>query len=192
MAKSTSKMSAARVERNQAKVSVTPFVSVTPKAAMTRLNLRAPEKSQAALTKALGITLPQKPKQSAEKKGRHALWLGPDEWLILDEGEADLMAAAGKAKAFHAATDISHRNVAFDVKGAQAVDCLGSGCPHDLRLSNFPVGACSRTICGKAEVVLYRVGEDHFHVEVWQSFAEYLFDLLDESARSLAAIETLS
>lgn len=192
MAKKSTIVPAARVARNQSKVSVTPFVSIQPKNAMTRLNLRAPEASQSALTKALGLTLPKKPKQSTEKKGRHALWLGPDEWLILDEAEADLMAAAGKAKAFHAATDISHRNVAFDVKGPQAVDCLGSGCPHDLRLSNFPVGACARTICGKAEVVLYRLSEDHFHVEVWQSFAEYLFDLLDESARSLAALKTLA
>lgn len=191
MAKSP-KAIAERVSRNQAKVSVTPFVSIMPKAAMSRVNLRAPEASQAALTKALGITLPKKPKQSTEKKGRHALWLGPDEWLILDETGADLMALADKAKAFHSATDISHRNVAFDVQGAHAVDCLGSGCPQDLRLQSFPVGACSRTICGKAEVVLYRLTEDHFHVEVWQSFAEYLFDLLDESARALAAIETLT
>ena len=127
------------------------------------------------------MTLPKKPKTSTEKKGRHALWIGPDEWLILDEAEADLAAASGKAKAFHSATDITHRNVAFDVKGAHAADCLSAGCPQDLRLQTFPVGACSRTICGKAEVVLYRLSGNHFHVEVWQSFAEYLFDLLDES-----------
>lgn len=192
MAKSVVKISAERIARHQSKVSVTPFVSLQPKAAMTRLNLRAPEASQAALTKALGLSLPTKPKHSTEKKGRHALWLGPDEWLILDEAEADLMAATSKAKVFHSATDISHRNVAFDLKGEDAEACLGSGCPQDLRLSTFPVGACSRTICGKAEIVLYRVAEDHFHVEVWQSFAEYLFDLLDEAARSLAALKTLA
>lgn len=182
---------AQRVSRNQSKISVTPFVSITPKPNMTRLNLRAPEGSVAALSKAFDLKLPQKAKQSDTRKGRHALWLGPDEWLILDENEGDLVALTSKVKPFHAATDISHRNVAFDVKGAACAEILGAGCPHDLRLTSFPVGGCSRTICGKAEVVLYRLAVDHFHVEVWQSFAEYLFDLLDEAARAHHAMETL-
>ena len=31
------------------------------------------------------LTLPPKPKTSASKAGRTALWLGPDEWLVIDE-----------------------------------------------------------------------------------------------------------
>lgn len=182
---------AQRLVRNSAKMCVTPFVAITPKPVMTRLNLRAPEGAVAALSKAFDLKLPQKAKQSDTRKGRHALWLGPDEWLILDENESDLVALAAKVKPFHSATDISHRNVAFDVRGSACAEILAAGCPHDLRLSSFPLGACARTICGKAEVVLYRLSEDHFHVEVWQSFAEYLFDLLDEAAHAHHALETL-
>ena len=50
-----------------------------------RISLRAPAASVAALSKALGVSLPQKPKTSAAKAGRTALWLGPDEWLVIDE-----------------------------------------------------------------------------------------------------------
>ena len=50
-----------------------------------RISLRAPEASVAALSKALGVTLPNQPKTSASKAGRTALWLGPDEWLVIDE-----------------------------------------------------------------------------------------------------------
>ena len=35
------------------------------------------------VSKALGVKLPQKPKTSASDGGRTALWLGPDEWLVL-------------------------------------------------------------------------------------------------------------
>ncbi len=58
-------------------------VEVLPPA--ERISLRAPEASVAALSKALGLTLPKKPKTSASKTGRTALWLGPDEWLVIDE-----------------------------------------------------------------------------------------------------------
>jgi hypothetical protein len=51
-----------------------------------RMSLRAPAGSVAALSKALGVTLPQKPKTSAAKGSRTALWLGPDEWLVIDDG----------------------------------------------------------------------------------------------------------
>jgi len=44
------------------------------------------------------------------------------------------------------------------------------------------VGACSRTIFGKAEIVLYRTEDDTFRVECWRSFSEYVFGLLAEGA----------
>ena len=53
MAKSMTPI-AERISRNQSRVSVTPFVSIQPKALMSRLNLRAPEASQTSLSRALG------------------------------------------------------------------------------------------------------------------------------------------
>jgi hypothetical protein len=41
-----------------------------------------------------------------------------------------------------------------------------AGCPQDLSLETFPVGACSRTMFGKAEIVLFRTEEDTFRVGV--------------------------
>lgn len=83
----------------------------------------------------------------------------------------------------HSATDVSHRNVAMTVSGEGAEATLNAGCPQDFSLSAFPVGACSRTLFGKAEVVIFRVAEDTFRVECWRSFADYVFGLLEEGAR---------
>jgi sarcosine oxidase subunit gamma len=54
------------------------------------------------LSKALGVKLPVKPKTSASTGGRTALWLGPDEWLVIDEAGKDPLAdcAGVKAAAF--------------------------------------------------------------------------------------------
>jgi len=83
----------------------------------------------------------------------------------------------------HSATDVSHRNIAILVSGSGAAAAINAGCPQDLSLNAFPVGACSRTIFGKIEIVLLRTAEDAFRVEVWRSFSEYAFGLLAEGAR---------
>lgn len=151
-----------------------------------RISLRAPEASVAALSKALGVALPNKPKTSAAKAARTALWLGPDEWLVIDEAGNDPLADCAKVALLHSAVGISHRNVAIAVIGAGAAATINSGCPQDLSLDAFPVGAASRTILGKAEIVLLRNGPDDFRVECWRSFSDYVFTFLSEGARDAA------
>lgn len=152
-----------------------------------RISLRAPAASAAALSKALGLTLPEKPKTSASKGKRTALWLGPDEWLVIDDSTNDPLDACGGVEALHSAVGISHRNVAISVTGPGAENTVSAGCPQDLWLQAFPVGACSRTILGKAEIVLLRTGDETFRVECWRSFSDYVFAFLTDAARDAAA-----
>ncbi|WP_283804904.1 sarcosine oxidase subunit gamma family protein, partial [Tardiphaga robiniae] len=63
---------------------------------------------------------------------------------------------------------------------------INAGCPQDLSLKAFPVGACSRTVFGKVEIVLLRTGGDAFRMEVWRSFSDYAFGLLAEGAQDAA------
>ncbi|TIS98482.1 sarcosine oxidase subunit gamma [Mesorhizobium sp.] len=151
-----------------------------------RISLRAPDASVAALSKALGVTLPRKPKTSAAKAGRTALWLGPDEWLVIDEAK-DPLADCAKVTVLHSAVGISHRNVAISVTGPAAAATINSGCPQDLSLDAFPVGAASRTILGKVEIVLLRTAPDAFRVECWRSFSDYVFTFLSEAAGDATA-----
>jgi sarcosine oxidase subunit gamma len=152
-----------------------------------RISLRAPDASIAALSKALGVTLPRKPKTSASQAGRTALWLGPDEWLVIDEAEKDPLADCAKVTALHSAVGISHRNVAISVTGPAAATTINSGCMQDLSLGAFPVGAASRTILGKVEIVLLRTADDAFRIECWRSFSDYVFTFLSEAAGDAAA-----
>jgi sarcosine oxidase subunit gamma len=160
-----------------------PNATVTIAPPASRLSLRAPSESVAALSSALGLTLPTKPKTSVSANARHALWLGPDEWLVIDESAADLAALVRPVAAFHSAVDVSHRNAAFVVSGKGAATAINAGCPQDLSLAAFPVGAASRTILHKIEIVLYRTGDAEFRVECWRSFADYAFSFLSEAAR---------
>ena len=159
--------------------------TLTPAPAATRISLRAREDGLAAAKKVLGFALPAKPKSSATKGGVHCLWIGPDEWLVIDadgSGLPEKFAKEGNTKL--SAVDISHRNTAILLEGAKALDVLNSGCPQDLSSTAFPVGACSRTILGKSEIVLYRTGEHAFRVECWRSFSDYVWSFLADAAKS--------
>ncbi|TIM60713.1 MAG: sarcosine oxidase subunit gamma, partial [Mesorhizobium sp.] len=76
---------------------------------------------------------------------------------------------------------------AISVIGPAAAATINSGCPQDLSLDVFPVGAASRTILGKAEIVLLRTATDAFRVECWRSFSDYVFTFLSEAAGDAAA-----
>ncbi|MDX3927683.1 MAG: sarcosine oxidase subunit gamma [Shinella sp.] len=155
---------------------------IAPAAPATRLSLRAGAEALPALSAAFGLDLPVRPKTSAFKNGRHALWLGPDEWLLIDENGADLTALAASADVLHSAVDVSHRNTAILVSGPKAAQAIASGSPHDLSPAIFPVGACVRTMLGKIEVVILRTGEEDYRVECWRSFSAYAFGMLSEGA----------
>ncbi|MGO9950054.1 MAG: sarcosine oxidase subunit gamma, partial [Steroidobacteraceae bacterium] len=99
-------------------------------------------------------------------------------------------AAAGLATAIaqalgglpHSLVDISHRQIALALSGPHAADILSGACPLDLGIAQFPVGACTRTVFAKADVVLWRTAFDTFQLEVARSFGSYVSDLLREIA----------
>lgn len=161
-------------------------VSVTLADNATRVSLRARPDAVAVLSKALGLSLPLKPKTTATAGNRAALWIGPDEWLVLDADGSSLAADLAKVKVLHSAVDVSHRNVGIIVSGRGADAVVNGGCPQDLSLTAFPVGAASRTVLGKIEIVLWRTAEDTFRVECWRSFSGYAYSFLQESARDVA------
>ena len=160
--------------------------TLTPGPNAARASLRAYPDAVDALSRALGVTLPTRPKTSATANGIIALWLGPDEWMLIGPEGTDFVGLAAKAEVLHSAVDISHRNIAIMVSGPGARVTINSACPHDLTEASFPVGACTRTVFGKMEVVLYRESGETWHVECWRSFADYCFGMLAEGAADVA------
>jgi sarcosine oxidase subunit gamma len=125
--------------------------------------------------------------RSVQREEVAALWLGPDEWLLLAPPEqeknlADRLRAA-LASLPHALVDVGHRDAGFLVRGRAAVVAINAGCPLDLRFVAFPVGACTRTLLGKAEIVLWRREDEFFQIETARSFATYVRDFLELAAR---------
>jgi sarcosine oxidase subunit gamma len=142
----------------------------------------------AAASGAWGVEFSKEPCRAIVKGYRATLWLGPDEYLLLDADIAN--ADAGAAALERALTgipyslvNVGHRQIALQLCGPHAATILNGACPLDLDLAEFPVGMCTRTVFAKADIVLWRTDSDTFHVEVWRSFAAYVTGLLYEIAR---------
>ena len=76
---------------------------------------------------------------------------------------------------------MSHRDVGIGVIGARAQWVINAFCALDLHHSAFPIGMCTRTVFGKAEIMLWRTAADTFRIEVARSFAPYVWACLDEA-----------
>ncbi len=144
-----------------------------------RVSLRASGDAISALSAALGLDLPVRPCVAVTADGRHALKLGPDEWLVIDEAGRKPAEDCAKSGVLHSAVDVSHRNVAILVEGPGAEEVLTAGCPLDLHRDVFPAGSATRTVFGKIEIVLFRVDVESFRVECWRSYSDYALDLLE-------------
>jgi sarcosine oxidase subunit gamma len=104
--------------------------------------------------------------------------LGPDEWYLRSQAGATIPTGEGLPVAI---TDVSDRSICLIVEGPRASEILMSGCPLDL--GQFAVGRATRTIYETVEIIIMREAEDRFHVEVWRSFAAWLWMAMTIAAR---------
>lgn len=155
-----------------------------------RLLLRGDTAVIQAAGAAFGVPIPTLACRAEFQPPRAALWLGPDEFLLLlpEAWVADTVATMTVALAAlpHALVDIGQRQLALVVEGADAAALLNAGCPLDLDEALFPVNTSTRTLLGKAEIVLWRMAADRFHLEVGRSFLPYVRAFLADAARGLA------
>lgn len=117
---------------------------------LAQVNVRLDAKGAAAdaVGLALGLQLPLEPNTVVRAGELTAVWLGPDEWLVVGPtgGQRDLesriRAASGDEPV--AVTDVSAQRTTLLVTGPRARDLLAHGCPWICtRVSSEP-GAAPR------------------------------------------------
>lgn len=172
-------------ERQPPVVAASPILRQLPPA--SRLVLRGGSQVLAAAADALGLPPEETPCRASRQSDRAALWLGPDERLLIGPAETAVDTAGRLRHALagmpHSLVEVSHAQAAFEVSGARAAPALNAGCPLDLDPASFPVDMCTRTVFAKAQIVLWRTGPERFHVETARSFAPYVTKILALAAR---------
>src|SRR5476649_2364399 len=107
-------------------------------APLTRFSLRTDVEAAAARA---GHQLPLSavPCRSMVQGDWAALWLGPDEQLLIGpDSTHSLLTSTGSDTLRglpHSLVDVSHRQTAVEISGPHAVELLNAGCPLDLDLA---------------------------------------------------------
>ncbi len=164
-----------------------PGVEIDERAFLAHVALRLPpsEAAAAALEAALGLRLPDANHLArAADAFRLAIWLGPDEWLVVEAGDApDLEARIRAAAGEHGATtvDVSAQRTLLEFRGPRVPDVLSAGCSVDLDPRVFAVGTAVQTMLAKVDVIIGRGGPEVWHVAVRSSFAPYLLAWLRDA-----------
>lgn len=173
-------------------------VRITEIPFLTQLSLRVEPDGPGAVAvgKSLGGELPAEPctatRSTAPSAGDvEALWLGPDEWLILAgpgrQGELEDLLRAAIGDSPGAVTDVSAQRTALSLSGPAARAVLARGCAIDLDPRVAPAGTCVQTLLARAGVTIVvrdeRGGE--FLLLVRASFADYLAAWLIDACTEL-------
>jgi sarcosine oxidase subunit gamma len=147
---------------------------------LTQLDVRVGVKSAAfdQVAGVLGFPLPAEPNTIA---GDLALWLGPDEWLLVGDPELEprlVAALAGEG----AVVDVSGQRTVVELAGPHATEVLAKGCALDLHPRAFGVGQCAQTSYARAPVILVPRPDGACWIFVRASYAEYVAEYLIDAA----------
>lgn len=155
------------------------------------LNLRGqPDDSvfMQAMKTAIGLALPVEPNTVTVGDDVKALWLGPNEWLLITEPDAQAALESAindqLGDQFAAVTDVSSYYTTIEIAGHDAAALLARGTPIDLHPRVFKTGDCAQTLLVKTAATIVKTADTPvFEVLVRVSFADYLWRWLQDGAK---------
>lgn len=160
------------------------------------LNLRGTPADPSLVTdvmRMLGIELPLEPNRWHGDDRLAAVWLGPDEWLLVapDDEAARIeegLRQARPADPWLSVVDVSSNYMRLLLSGAHVREFLAKCCALDLRPDVFSRGDCAQTNLARSRVLLRAIDSNSFEVWLRNSFARYLAEwLLDACAERRTA-----
>jgi sarcosine oxidase subunit gamma len=144
---------------------------------LAQVNLRA----DAALAARAGLALAPAPNTWRRSGGREALWLGPDEWLLVAQPGSAPAIVEELERALdglhHSVVDVSAERAVVELAGDDRTDLLSRGCGLDLHPRSWRDGMCAQTLLVRVPVLLQE-REHATRVFVRPSFAGHLVDWL--------------
>ena len=123
---------------------------------------------RAAVAAVLGFALPETPNRAA---AGGALWLGPDEWLLVSDEDRTGTLEAALAGQHCAIVDVSEARAVLELSGPGATEVLAAGCRLDLE--PLRPGSCAQTALARAHVLLEPRAGGVWRLYVGRSFAAY-------------------
>lgn len=132
--------------------------------------------------------LPLEPNTWVGWVGRDVLWLGPDEWLVLDGMKATEPGGLGAqlttllSGTHHSVVDVSANRTVLELTGDDRHELLSTGCGLDLHPRSWSDGMCAQTLLARVPVILQE-RSSATRVFVRPSYADHFVEWLAEAAQ---------
>ncbi len=135
----------------------------------------------------LGLDLPKAPRTTTSWGDTKALWLSPDQWLILCPGDkaqavTEQLSTALKS-IHHLAVNVSDMRAIIRVEGEHARTTVMKGTSIDLTHGDYPTGTIRRMKFAEVGALLHIVEENVIDVYVFRSYAVYAWEFLLKAGR---------
>jgi sarcosine oxidase subunit gamma len=161
-----------------------------------KLNLRG--KKREFLTnigKNLNLLLPTEANTSTISDKLTAIWLGPDEWMIItndlvkkDTNEYqlyDLLFNDISKKNLGAVIDVTDQFVQLEIKGKNIYEIFSAGSPFNFNEFKDKKGSSGQTILNHIDVIVLNKGDEIVNLFVRRSFAKHLWSWIKDCALRL-------
>ena len=161
-----------------------------------KLNLRGKKREFFTnIGKKLNMLLPTEANTSTISDKLTAIWLSPDEWMIVtnDKLKKDtneyqlneiLFNDISKAN-LGAVIDVTDQFVQLEIKGKNIYEIFSAGSPLNFNGFKDKKGSSVQTILNHIDVVIHNKGDQIVNLFVRRSFAEHLWSWIDDSASRL-------
>ena len=160
---------------------------ITTRGMIDLRGLVSDRKFMAAAKQVLGLDLPKAPRTSTAWGDVKALWLSPDQWLILCAREKAPTLQAELAKALEGihslAVDVSDMRCIIRLEGEGVRETLMKGCSLDLISDDYAPGTVRRVRFAEIAGLINIVEENVIDLYVFRSYADYTWDFLLKAAR---------
>ncbi len=150
------------------------------------MNLRNKRDISKVMNRYFGTALPETANSFSVSGDRRALWLGPDESLLIcanQEAEELQHTLSTQLYGQHfQLTLLSDALAIYELNGPYVRDILAKGCALDLHVSAFRPGQCAQSNLERAAVTLMCEAENSFRLICRTSFADYVETWLKDAA----------
>jgi sarcosine oxidase, subunit gamma len=154
------------------------------------------KKFMLAAKAALGVDLPKVPRTSSSWGDIKALWLSPDQWLILcarDNAPALLEKLNAELGKIHSlAVDVSDMRTIIRLEGEGVRETMMKGCSLDLLSEDYTPGTVRRVRFAEIAALFHVVEDNMIDLYVFRSYAEYTWAFLLKAARKGSEVKLFS
>ena len=151
-----------------------------------KLNIRCDDNFHKTLSKIVGLETKLASNRSSSTSSRHALWLAPDEILLLSEAGTEQSLAKqiddSAGKHHISVNDITDALTALRLTGPYVRHVLAKGCGIDLHKDHFRAGDCAQTTYSHAAVTILALSDEDMILLCRTSFTNYTVAYLCDAA----------